>query len=68
MNINSIFNKLSNEIILEILVKDSFQNYAEDKLNLIKNCSKWSAEIPKVYSAPQDYSTNLLRLWNSKKQ
>lgn len=68
MNINSIFNKLSNELVMEIIIKDSFQNYAEDKLNFIKNCSKWSVETPKVSLTQQDYYTTLQGLLNSKKQ
>lgn len=68
MNMNYIFNKISNELISEIIIRDSFQNYAEDKLSLVKNCSKWSAEIPRVSSNQQDYSTALLGLLNSKRQ
>lgn len=45
MNINSIFNKLSNEILQEIVVRDAFQNFVEDKLNIIKNCSKYYIKI-----------------------
>lgn len=62
MNIDFIFNKLSNELIQDIIVCDSFQNYAEDKLNFIKNCSRWSLSSSEGYQTQQDYYTNPQRL------
>lgn len=63
MDLRFIFNKLSNEIIQEIIVRDAFQNYAEDKLNFIKNCSKYSVQNSEECLNPSDCYTNLPRPW-----
>ena len=54
LNIDTIFKKLCNEIIEEVIVRDAYINYAEDKLALINNCSKWKLKTDSEYSSPQD--------------
>ena len=50
MNIKTIFNELSNDIIEEILIRDSFINYISDKLKIIKESQKYRIKEPDINS------------------
>lgn len=41
MNIKTIFNTLSNDLIEEIMIRDAFLCYVEDKMTVIKNSNKY---------------------------
>ena len=44
LSVNNVFNKLSNEIVEEIIYRDAFMNYIEDKVRIIQESSRYSIQ------------------------